>query len=1148
MPKTKVEVYDKDQLIYPFIESDHVTFSNGMKVSEMLDQGISMPTITHNETSFKVGVGDSDVSSSIVDSSVSKMVIKGQTYQNILPEPSTHVLTNNKEMFKVNEGLDSNVEVVDGVSKSAILKGQTKYRDEDGDIHDSFVQIPNEGNLYKGTRDFNTTYWEFGAGASPLEPFELNPNFKQATLTSNYQHLTTPTSKQGFMFDNPNKTWTISAMFKGSQEGQTIGITLDATRLEYDKKPVVNGQWTRLTWTFQGSTTLQKFRFENKSLQGTIKVAQVMVTETDHAIDWKPALQDGEYKSLELVSCKMPVLTTTGKNLATVSSVRLEGIRSNSGGHSKNIIMKNIPVEEGKTYTISGVGSKSDNMNGISFTRYEHRNPTNSNNHTQLWNEIGRDDANTTFTIPKGIKYVSFTFGNCVYNNNGEAGWLQWDDIQLEEGSSATTYEPYKSNILSTPEEVVLRSLPNGVKDTLNLMTGEYVQRIGETTFNGSEGWTLGTKEADNTLRFKMVLQANIPADNEMLTIISDNFPVLRNADIDVESVQLWGSSKDFNVRILKTKASTVDEFKSYLSQNPLTIQYPLATPVVKTVDLSSSGNWEKVVLNGSETWGVDGNYYCFCHNLQINSACAFTDSIPVLPTKTNSLPSHASFSGARYFTVLIDGILNDPVKLKQYLRQNPLTVWYQTTTILDSTQVKQPIFFKDGHIIQSSGADNSLIPTLDYQAKTSNSYVMDLMKTNTRYTMKAKSASGTFTIDGTSYGAGTNGTFTTPSSMTNKFLVMSNKTNKEVMILEEDVTDKTIPYFKGIKSAFEDEDKIEVLSIGKNIFDGSTISGVSYWADNGTVNQNGGVGNCYISYTYVNVKSSQTLYPNHTQGSVQFMEYDSNKRFIRRYNLSARNKYTVPNGVSYLRFSFYNCGDNLPQIEFNNQSTSYEPYKQNVSKIPLLSPLRSLPNGVCDELIIDRMKKKATLIQRVGYRLYDGINTTWYGEGSNSTYWGGYDSQSQNTIPSPMVGQVICDRFFVDGNNVANGEKLTVTGNKHIKFFLKQTNMPIYDKSSSFNNWLAKNPTTILYKLATPAITEVDLEGFPYIYKDGHIFLNSEIAPTMEITYSINQGQQISASNEDIIRHEKELTYLQKLIAQYVQVNYESVLLSLKI
>ena len=96
--------------------------------------------------------------------------------------------------------------------------------------------------------------------------------------------------------------------------------------------------------------------------------------------------------------------------------------------------------------------------------------------------------------------------------------------------------------------------------------------------------------------------------------------------------------------------------------------------------------------------------------------------------------------------------------------------------------------------------------------------------------------------------------------------------------------------------------------------------------------------------------------------------------------------------------------------------------------------------------------------------------------------------------------------------------------------------------------SWLTQNPLTVYYELEIPIITEVDIEGFPYIYKDGHIFLNSKIVPTTEIIYSINQCQQISASNEDIIRHEKELTYLQKLIAQYVQVDYESALLSLKV
>lgn len=93
----------------------------------------------HNTTSWKVGQGDSDVSETIVDSSVASMTIKGQTYQNILPNPSLqNSTTNGKSMQKLNEGCDS-VNTVDGVCKSAILKGSTKYKDvETGEILDEF--------------------------------------------------------------------------------------------------------------------------------------------------------------------------------------------------------------------------------------------------------------------------------------------------------------------------------------------------------------------------------------------------------------------------------------------------------------------------------------------------------------------------------------------------------------------------------------------------------------------------------------------------------------------------------------------------------------------------------------------------------------------------------------------------------------------------------------------------------------------------------------------------------------------------------------------------------------------------------------------------------------------------------------------------
>ena len=114
-----------EQVAYPFVEYEHVTMENGMDIMSMIRDDVSTPMVTHNTTSWKVGQGDSDVSETIVDSSVASMVIKGQTYQNILPSPSLrNSMTNGKTMQKLNEGYDG-VSTVDGVCKSAILKGQT---------------------------------------------------------------------------------------------------------------------------------------------------------------------------------------------------------------------------------------------------------------------------------------------------------------------------------------------------------------------------------------------------------------------------------------------------------------------------------------------------------------------------------------------------------------------------------------------------------------------------------------------------------------------------------------------------------------------------------------------------------------------------------------------------------------------------------------------------------------------------------------------------------------------------------------------------------------------------------------------------------------------------------------------------------------
>lgn len=102
-----------------------VYLEDGTTVEELLVDDMFTPTVTHETTNFKVGVGDSDISQSVVDGEVAKMTIKGQTYQNILPEPSLrNSMANGKSMQKFNVGYDS-VNVVDGVGKSVILSGNT---------------------------------------------------------------------------------------------------------------------------------------------------------------------------------------------------------------------------------------------------------------------------------------------------------------------------------------------------------------------------------------------------------------------------------------------------------------------------------------------------------------------------------------------------------------------------------------------------------------------------------------------------------------------------------------------------------------------------------------------------------------------------------------------------------------------------------------------------------------------------------------------------------------------------------------------------------------------------------------------------------------------------------------------------------------
>ena len=282
-------------------------------------------------------------------------------------------------------------------------------------------------------------------------------------------------------------------------------------------------------------------------------------------------------------SVKMPVLHTVGKNLFD-GKFELGSVSMDSGQEvvfNGAVRTSYIKVKPNTTYSISrSIGTT------VGVRTY--------NKNKKFVKSISLDSNNaTTFTTPNEAEYIRFAL---IYANNDITV-----QAQLEEGSNVTSYEPHKSNILSLPEEVVLRSLPNGVRDTFNTGTGVYTQRIGEVVLNG-ENYTGFSKDSalenDTTCKYfisnffskylngkggqneKVVLNCNyLPpvSFNHMQDKTLSTYPCIANS-----------GAGSLNLRVGKD-IDSISLLLAYLQSNPITIQYELATPIIKTVDLSDN-------------------------------------------------------------------------------------------------------------------------------------------------------------------------------------------------------------------------------------------------------------------------------------------------------------------------------------------------------------------------------------------------------------------------------------------------------------------------------------------------------------------------------------------------------------------------------
>lgn len=235
----------------------------------------------------------------------------------------------------------------------------------------------------------------------------------------------------------------------------------------FNREAIQNYTYVKYVGTVITATNTLEKPIKSAILKGSTKYRDI---DTGEVLD---AFEDG--RNLELVSVRMPVLTTTGKNLFDGDNSMEFGAWNTAGGSvstTSEIRCKNnyTPFPKGlkngdKMYIVLSDTSINSNTNmhiyGEDKKNVSTLNPITGSNF---------NNGIATITINDASLCCYFSFRAISTNTDCKFA------IMVNEVSQ---YEPFKSNILTVNEDVTLRS--NGsVYDELDLLTGKLTQRIDE--------------------------------------------------------------------------------------------------------------------------------------------------------------------------------------------------------------------------------------------------------------------------------------------------------------------------------------------------------------------------------------------------------------------------------------------------------------------------------------------------------------------------------------------------------------------------------------------------------------------------------------------------------------------------------------------
>ena len=338
--------------------------------------------------------------------------------------------------------------------------------------------------------------------------------------------------------------------FKKSYGGITSGGTINTDNVYYLSAAIYNRNNEN---SGAGQTIIDNI--EN----GTIKPFICLNSETDKSFEeYIPNSPSPDYPS-DIEDIESVDVEVVGKNLANIND------NTNNVSSEWNFEVGNI--EKNKTYSLYL------NVNGYISMNLRYNNSSGSVIKT-AYNLTGINVINFTATTD-GVLFI-----NCFNADTGTYNSIP--QIMLVEGTytkdNIGEYEPYKSTTSSLDLQNNFIAKIGDVKDEIDVVTGKLTKRIGKRILKGTEGWTVQKSGTDNYF-YQLYIGSKTFIENKSISShYITNFISTTNTNEGI-----YNTTEAFRIRYGAEK--TLEEFKTWLSQNNVEVYYVLAEPYEVQLD-----------------------------------------------------------------------------------------------------------------------------------------------------------------------------------------------------------------------------------------------------------------------------------------------------------------------------------------------------------------------------------------------------------------------------------------------------------------------------------------------------------------------------------------------------------------------------------